>query len=540
MTRSPSVKSAKMIDYVVVGGGSAGCVITQRLVAAGKSVLLLEAGPPDNHPFIHIPATFVRVIGSRRSFMYKTEPEPGIDGRVLAVPQGRTLGGGSSINAMIYIRGQSGDYDTWRDLGCPGWGFADVLPVFRRSEGNERLSDEFHGAKGPLKVSDLSYTHPLSRAFLRASQEAGYAYNDDFNGRNQEGVGFYQTTTASGRRGSTAVAYLNTVKHSPLLTLLTGCEVTRLIIEDGAACGVAYRSDDGSAHEMRVNHEVILTAGAVASPKLLMLSGIGAAADLARHGIPIVRDLPGVGENFQDHISAPVYGVTDRPMSLLGQDKGLRAMRHGLQYLFSRSGLLTSNVVESGGFIDTAGEGRPDVQIHVTPALVGDAERKPMSEHGITINPCVLRPTSRGKVSLRSTTPSDPVVLAANNLTTPEDVATLVRGIKACRRILRSDSLRALGFSEMSPGGADELSDEALARHGRAVAKTVYHPSGTCKMGSDAMAVVDSQLRVIGLRRLRVADASIMPTLVSGNTNAPTVMIAERCADFILARTGQV
>ncbi len=210
-------------------------------------------------------------------------------------------------------------------------------------------------------------------------------------------------------------------------------------------------------------------------------------------------------------------------------------MRHGLQYLFSRSGLLSSNVVESGGFIDTAGEGRPDVQIHVTPALVGDAERKPMREHGITINPCVLRPTSRGKVSLRSAAPSDPVVLAANNLTTPEDVATLVRGIKACRRILRSDSLRALGFSEMSPGGADELSDEALARHGRAVAKTVYHPSGTCKMGSDAMAVVDSQLRVIGLRRLRVADASIMPTLVSGNTNAPTVMIAERCADFVLA-----
>jgi len=526
--------SSSSVDYVVIGGGSAGCVITQRLVEAGKSVMLLEAGPADNHPFIHIPATFVRIIGSHRSFMYKSEPEPGVDGRVLLVPQGRTLGGGSSINAMIYIRGQAGDYDTWRDLGCPGWGYEDVLPVFKRSEGNERLSGEFHGAKGKLKVSDPTHTHPLSRAFLRAAQEAGYPYNDDFNGHDQAGVGFFQTTTANGRRGSTAVSYLKTVKHNSLLTLRTGCEVTRIILENGAAVGVTFRAH-GALHEVRSRHEVILTAGAVASPKLLMLSGIGPGPELTRHGIAVQCDLPGVGANFQDHISAPVYGVTDRPISLLGEDKGLRAVRHGLQYLFSRSGLLTSNVVESGGFIDTSGCGRPDVQIHVTPALVGDAERKPMGKHGITINPCVLRPTSRGKVSLRSADPFVPIMLAPNNLTTEEDVATLVRGIQACRRILRSDSLRELGLTEMSPGGADDLSFEALAAHGRAVAKTVYHPTGTCRMGSDAMAVVDTQLRVSGVRRLRVADASIMPTLVSGNTNAPTVMIAERCADFSLA-----
>lgn len=525
----------RTVDYVIVGGGSAGCVITQRLVEAGKSVMLLEAGPADNHPFIHIPATFVRIIGSRRSFMYRTEPEPGVNGRVLAVPQGRTLGGGSSINAMIYIRGQAGDYDTWRDdLGCPGWGYDDVLPVFKRSEGNERLSDEFHGARGRLKVSDLTYTHPLTRAFLRAAQEAGHRYNDDFNGRDQEGVGLFQTTISQGRRGSTAVAYLASVKHNALLTLRTGCEVTRVILDNGVAVGVAFRAD-GTAQEVRARHEVILTAGAVATPKVLMLSGIGPGAELMRHGIAVQRDLPGVGENFQDHISAPVYGVTDRPISLLGEDKGLRAARHGLRYLFTRSGLLTSNVVESGAFLDTAGCGRPDVQIHVTPALVGDAERKPMGKHGITINPCVLRPTSRGKVSLRSADPSAPVVLAANNLTTEEDVATLVRGIQACRRILRADSLRDLGLVEMLPGGADDLSFEALAAHGRAVAKTVYHPSGTCRMGSDAMAVVDPQLRVVGVPRLRVADASIMPTLVSGNTNAPTVMVAERCADFLLA-----
>lgn len=522
------------VDYVVIGGGSAGCVITQRLVEAGKSVMLLESGPADNHPFIHIPATFVRIIGSQRSFMYRTEPEPGVDGRVLAVPQGRTLGGGSSLNAMIYIRGQAQDYDTWRDLGCPGWGYEDVLPVFRRSEGNERLADEYHGAKGKLKVSDLRYTHPLSRAFLRAAQEAGYPYNDDFNGRAQDGVGFYQTTTFDGRRGSTAVTYLATVKKNPLLTLRTGCEVTRILVENGAAVGVAFRAA-GREHEVRANREVILTAGAVGSPKLLMLSGIGPGAELMRHGITVRHDLPGVGENFQDHISAPVYGVTDQPISLLGADKGLRAARHGLQYLLSRSGLLTSNVVESGGFIDTAGSGRPDVQIHVTPALVGDAERKPMGKHGITINPCVLRPSSRGKVSLRSADPCAPVLLAANNLTTDDDVATLVRGIEACRRILRSPALRALGLSEMLPGGPEKLSFDALAAHGRAVAKTVYHPTGTCRMGSDAMAVVDTRLRVAGVQRLRVADASIMPTLVSGNTNAPTVMIAERCADFLLA-----
>jgi len=529
--------SSSTTDYVVIGGGSAGCVITQRLVEAGKSVTLLEVGPPDNHPFIHIPATFVRIIGSHRSFMYKSEPEPGIGGRTLYVPQGRTLGGGSSINAMIYIRGQAEDYDTWRDLGCPGWGYADVLPIFKRSEGNERLSGEFHGARGRLKVSDLTHTHPLTHAFLHAAQEAGYPYNDDFNGRNQSGIGLFQTTTSEGRRGSTAVTYLNAVRNSPLLTLRTGCEVTRIILENGAAVGVAFRAN-GTAHEVRVQHEVILTAGAVGTPKLLMLSGIGPGAELVRHGIEVQRDLPGVGENFQDHISAPVYGVTDQPISLLGEDKGLRAVRHGLQYLCSRSGLLTSNVVESGGFIDTAGSGRPDVQIHVTPALVGDAERKPMGKHGITINPCVLRPTSRGKVSLRSADPSAPIVLAPNNLSTEEDVATLVRGIQACRRILRQDSLRELGLTEMLPGGPDELSFEALAAHGRAVAKTVYHPTGTCRMGDiahDAMAVVDTRLRVSGVARLRVADASIMPTLVSGNTNAPTVMIAERCADFLLA-----
>ena len=479
-------------DYIVVGGGSAGCVIVNRLVSAGRSVVLLEEGRRDNHPFIHIPATFVRILGTQRSFMYTTEPEPGANNRVLTVPQGRTLGGGSSLNAMLYIRGQAEDYDTWRDLGCEGWGYADVLPVFRRSEGNERLSGTYHGTRGPLKVSDLRHRHPISRAWVQAAQEAGYRYSDDFNGQVQEGVGFFQTTTFQGRRGSTAATYLKAVRDNPLLTLRTQCRVLGLMMEGTEAVGVRFVDSRGSVQEARAGAEVILSAGAIGTPKLLLLSGIGPAAEIERHRIPVVCNLPGVGENFQDHITASVYGVTDLPISLLGEDKGLRAVRHGLQYLLTRSGLLTSNVVESGGFLDTAGTGRPDVQIHVTPALVSAEERKPMGRHGVSINPCVLRPTSRGKVSLRSGDPSDRVVFVGNNLTTREDVDTLVRGLKASRRILRSPALRELGFTELAPGADDHLSDEALEQHARAFAKTVYHPSGTCKMGRDPMAVVDT------------------------------------------------
>ncbi len=521
-------------DFVVVGGGSSGCVIARRLVDAGKRVLMLECGPPDNHPFIHIPATFVRMIGSKRSFMYRAEPDPGVGGRSLAIPQGRTLGGGSAINAMIYIRGQAQDYDQWRDLGCHGWGHDEVLPYFRRSEGNERLANDLHGTEGPLKVSDLSYTHPLSRAFVRAAQQCGIPHTDDFNGSAQDGAGFFQTTTFSGRRGSAAVTYLNPVKGSPLLEVLTGCEVVRISLKDGRAHGVVFRTANGAMQEAVAHQEVVLAAGALATPKLLMLSGIGPGDHLQSMGIPVLRDLPGVGANFQDHISAPVYGSTDQPISLLNADKGVTALRHGLQYLLTRSGLLTSNVVESGAFVDTSGSGRPDVQIHVTPALVGDAERKPMNRHGITINPCVLRPVSRGRVQLRSPNAADPAVCMANNLSSPEDMDTLLRGIALCRRILRAPALRTLGFTELAPGESESLSQDELRTHARAVAKTVYHPSGTCKMGVDDMAVVDPQLRVKGVAGLRITDASIMPTLVSGNTNAPTIMIAEKCADMLL------
>lgn len=523
-------------DYIVAGGGSGGCVVTQRLVAAGKSVLLLEAGPADNTPFIHIPATFIRVIGTKRTWMYRTEAEDSILGRAMYVPQGRTLGGGSSVNAMIYIRGQREDYDRWAALGCDGWGYEDVLPIFRRAENNQRLADEFHGNDGMLRVSDLGYRHPLSYAFVRAAQQAGYPYNDDFNGARQRGVGFYQTTTHDGRRGSTAATYLRSVRRSPLLTIRTGARLDRLLFENGAVSGVAYRDAAGHVYEARIREECILAAGGIGSPKALQLSGIGHEERLARHGIPAIRHLPGVGENFQDHVCASVYARTRDPISLLGADKGIRAARHGLQYLLWRTGLLTSNVIESGGFIDTDGSGRPDVQIHVTPRLVGDFDREPPPGHGITINPCILRPTSRGTVTLRSADPADPPVVVANNLTTREDIDTIVRGLKVSRRILRAPALAGLIESELLPSADEHITDADLEEHARRVAKTVYHPSGTCRMGKDELAVVDSRLRVHGVPRLRIADVSVMPELVSGNTNAPTVMIAERCADFLLEK----
>ncbi|MGN8019805.1 GMC family oxidoreductase [Phyllobacterium sp. 22229] len=522
-------------DYIVVGAGSSGCVLANRLVTAGKSVLLLEAGARDNTPFIHIPATFVRVLGTKRTWMYRTEPEPGANGRVLTVPQGRTLGGGSSVNAMIYIRGQAEDYDTWRDLGCAGWGYSEVLPVFRRSEDNETFSDAFHGTGGALKVSEPRHRHPISSAFVRAAQEAGLPYTADFNGATQEGIGFYQTTTFNQKRASTAATFLKAVLKSPLLTVRTESEAHGLILENGAAAGICYRTRDCTMHTARAREEVVLSAGALATPKLLMLSGIGPGAELQQHGIAVMRNLPGVGENFQDHITASVYGVTDSPISLKGQDRGFRAIANGLQYMVTRSGLLTSNVVETGGFVDTSGKGRPDIQFHVTPALVGDALRGQMEGHGVSINPCILRPLSRGKVSLRSSDPQDPIVLIGNNLTHQDDVDTLVRGIRLARRILAAPSMRALGFREFLPGPGAE-SDTQLVQHARSMAKTVYHPAGTCKMGNDSLAVVDNRLRVIGVPRLRISDASVMPTLVSGNTNAPCVMIAERCADFLLGR----
>ena len=391
---------SEIFDYIVVGGGSAGCVVTNRLVEAGKRVLLLEAGPADNDKFVHMPATFVRVIGTQRTWLYESEAQPAANGRKMYVPQGRTLGGGSSVNAMIYVRGQPEDYDEWRVLGCSGWGWDEVLPVFRRSEANMRLSGALHGTDGPLTVSDARYRHPLSVAFVKAAQEVGLSYNDDFNGERQAGVGFYQTTTKAGRRGSTAVAYLRPVLDRANLTVRTEVQVSHLILENGAAVGVAWRDGSGTVGEARVKEEVILCAGALATPKLLMLSGIGPSEELTPLGLPVVRDLSGVGRNFQDHLEVSTYGRLREPISMAGADKGLAALRHGIEYLLFRSGLLTSNVVESGGFVDTGGEGRPDLQFHVLPVLVGDVDRAPLEGHA-GLCACARRIPLRRSFSIR-------------------------------------------------------------------------------------------------------------------------------------------
>lgn len=522
-------------DYIVVGGGSSGSVVAARLSEnPSNKVLLIESGQKDTDKFIHIPATFFKVIEKGRDVhFYMSEPDPGIKGKPNVVPQGNVLGGGSSVNAMIYIRGQRQDYETWAQMGCRSWSYDKVLPVFRDLEGNQRLSGEFHGAEGQLKVSDRRYGHPLSWAFVRAAQEAGIKYNEDFNGAEQEGVGFYQTTTNGGRRWSAAQAFLRDAEGRANLEIMTGTKVEKILFEGRTAVGVQLSSGE----KVKARGEIVLTAGAIATPKILQLSGIGSAEHLRSHGIDVVADLPGVGENYQDHLEATVQAEVS-VMSLFGQDKGLAAASHMLQYMLTKTGLLTSTVVESGGFVDTAGLGQPDIQFHVLPSFVGFGERTAEPGHGISIGPCFLRPQSRGTVKLRSANPADPALFHANSFANPADLETLVRGVELAIKITEAPSLAKIIKRRVLPTPGIEKDPEALRDYIRSVSKTVFHPSGTAKMGvrEDRMAVVDEELKVFGVDRLRVADASIMPTLVSGNTNAPTIMIGERASRFILGR----
>ena len=524
-------------DFIVVGGGSAGCVLANRLCAdSAWRVLLIEAGPQDNSIFIRMPAGFSRVFGTERMWDYQSEPQKGLNGRTPHIPQGRTLGGSSSMNGMIYIRGDRQDYDDWRDQGCQGWGYDDVLPWFRKSEGNARLSNDFHGAEGPLKVTDAPYRHPLSSAFVRSAQEIGAAFNHDFNGESQLGAGFYQITASEGERGSTARCFLRPALQRGQLDVRTDLTVARVLFQGRQAVGIECVASKGTHAKVifRTKREIVLCSGGLGSAKILLQSGVGPGSQLQSLGIPVVNDLPGVGRNYQDHLEVPVYGQTHQPISLFGQDKGMSALRHGAQWVLFRSGLMTSNVVESGGFFDTDGDGRADVQFHVLPVLVGDVGRDPPAVHGITLNPCLLAPQSRGELRLRSTDPLDLPWLDAGALSKQEDVQVLMQGVRLARRILRAPSLSALIRSEIEPGGeAVDDSDVAIEARVRRYAKTVYHPGGTCKMGTDPLAVVDPQLCVHGLQSLRVADVSVMPTLPRGNTNAGTIMIAERAASFI-------
>ncbi|MEZ4699193.1 MAG: choline dehydrogenase [Rhodothermales bacterium] len=523
-------------DYIVVGAGAAGCAVAHRLSEDPHvKVALLEAGPPDRSPLIHMPAGFTKLVGQKVNWGFSTVPQQHVDNREMHYPQGRTLGGSTSINAMIYIRGHRLDYDEWRDLGNEGWGYDDVLPYFKRSENNERFVNEYHGVGGPVNVADQIQSNLLTRAFVRAAQEIGIPYTPDHNGAQQEGVSYYQVTQRNVRRESAATAYIHSVRHRKNLTVITDAWASKVLVENGRAVGVEYLQARKNRVTLRANAEVVLSGGAVNSPKLLLLSGIGPADELRRLGIDVAHDLPGVGKNFQDHMDVYIAAEASQPVSYNGEDRWDRAVRHGIQYLLYKTGPVTACVAEAGIFLKSSEDVRsPDIQIHCLPAYVVDHGRMRIKGHGVTINTCNLRPKSIGSVTLRSTNPLDAPAIDPNFLDDPYDWKISIEGFKWGRRLLASEAFRPLIKREYLPGPSTQ-SDEEIKAYIRKWSKTDYHPVGSCKMGSDDMAVVDTQLRVRGVEALRVIDASIMPTLISGNTQAPSIMIGEKGAAIMKA-----
>ncbi len=524
-------------DYVIVGAGSAGCVLANRLSAdPASSVCLIEAGPPDRSPLIHIPAGVLGTLPTRHmNWAFKTEPQPGLGGRRGYQPRGRTLGGSSSINAMVYMRGHRSDYDDWAALGNTGWSWDDVLPIFRRSEDQQRGTSPYHGVGGELSVSDLASPVDASRAFVESAIRFGLPANDDFNGPQQEGAGLYQVTQRRGRRCSAAVAFLHPVRARSNLTVLTGHRVSRVLLEGRRASGVLLAD---SRTRIEARREVVLSAGTFGSPQLLMLSGIGAREELARHGIELRHELPGVGRNLVDHIDlALVYRSNDTRLMGITFRTALRAIPGYFEWRRRGTGLLTTNFAEAGAFFRSQpGLARPDIQLHFVNGLVDDHARRLHYGYGITCHVAVLRPKSRGSVTLHSADPAAPPRIDPNFLAEDADVETLLAGIKTARSIMNGAPLDPHRAGELF---ADGQSDEALVQRMRRRADTIYHPVGTCRMGGDELAVVDSGLQVRGLEALSVADASIMPTMVGGNTNAPTIMIAEQAAARILKAPGR-
>jgi choline dehydrogenase len=521
--------AAKGYDYIIVGAGSAGCVLAARLTEdSAARVLLLEAGGRDTAREIHIPAAFSKLFKTDVDWNYSTEPEPHLNYRRLYWPRGKVLGGSSSINAMIYIRGNAADYDTWKNLGNQGWGFADVLPYFKKSENRERGVSDFHGAGGPLNVADLALVNPLTHAFIAGAKEIGIAANEDFNGATQHGVGLYQVTQKNRQRHSAADAYLRAARGRPNLQVETGAHTTRVLIENGRASGVAFLQD-GMQRQARANGEVILAGGTVNSPQLLMLSGVGPAEPLSRLGIPVVLDLPGVGANLQDHPMVSVGYLCTQPISL----DGAETLANLLRYLIFKKGPLTSNVAEAGLFTRSR-EGRdvPDIQLLFGPAYYRGHGLMRRKENCFGFGPTLIAPESRGNISLRSANPLEAPAIRANYLSTDADMRTMIEGVKLSRRIAHTRAFEPYRGDEIHPG-ATATSDQDIAEFLRSEVETLYHPVGTCKMGNDPLAVVDAQLHVQGIERLRVVDASVMPTIPAGNTNAPTIMIAEKAADMI-------
>ncbi len=536
MNESAAQHGGSTYDFIVVGAGSAGCVLANRLSADGRhSVLLLEAGKRDWYPWIHIPIGYAKTMFNPTwNWMFKTEPEPTMNGRQIYWPRGKGLGGSSSINGLIFIRGQREDYDHWASLGNEGWAWDDVLPYFKRSEDNQRGASEYHGAGGPLSASDIGRPHELVDAFIRGAGEAGVPRNDDFNGATQEGAGYYQLTTRNGFRCSTAVGYLRPARGRSNLRIETGALTRRVLFDGRRATGIEFEQG-GRQHVARARREVVLCAGGLQSPQLLQLSGVGAPELLARHGVPLVHALPGVGENLQDHLQVRAMFRCRKPITTNDDLRSIvRKAGMGLEWLLRRSGPLAVGINQGGLFARVMPHSKtPDVQFHFATLSAEMAGAKPHDWPGFTMSVCQLRPTSRGHVRIRSNDVHQAPAMQPNYLSTELDCETTVAGLKLARTIAQTSAMADYTLDEYRPG-PEAKTDADLLEFARNYGATIFHPVGTCRMGTDSEAVVDPKLRVHGLDGLRVVDASVMPTLVSGNTNWPVVMIAEKAADLML------